>query len=142
MRKAEIKRLRKERRLRAQSSKLKENAWSSGVIYYTFDPPRSIWVYPSDINNLRHFIVFNSTSYLYATKAARISCHASEYIECNDDGRISWILNKEEKEWLVSVLTPEKWRYLLYEYYYNKYADEPDEDYYIPMPDYMQLPEK
>ena len=141
MRKAKLKRMRRRgRNQRGQSWRLKENAWSSCVIYYTFDPRRSIWVYPSNNDDLLYFIVFNHNDETKATKAARISCYAPEYIECRDDGRISWILNKEEKEWLVSVLAPELWDFLIDRYYYNKdcILDPPT----IPMPNYMELPER
>lgn len=57
-----------------------------------------------NLYNMEYFKVFNSPSFIKATKEARIKFRSSEYVQHRDNKK-PWILNSKEKEHLIEQLS-------------------------------------
>lgn len=142
-----------------------ENDYSDGYNW-------SIRLYtPTERDDIKYFIVYpdcitGEYPMFSSKKCARISIYSPEYIHCSDCTKEEWILNYDEKEHLCKILNTttvklvegeyfnletldakeiKTWDYLLYEYGRTLLGYNDDIRINLkglPMPDYMQLPER
>ncbi len=129
--------------------------------FYNFDFMRATNPYSKDKFHIaipyiqetgkEYFVVCDHWSRHKSTKCAKISFHSPEYVrDWQFLGKKKWILTREEKENLIAFLNQSipdyisRWKDIICTYNNNQqYVDEVQdipED--LPMPDYMQLPEK
>lgn len=80
-----------------------------------------------------------------ATKCARINMKTPEYISCDDDGKESWILSKDELNHFLELMSDWMWDAILYAYKnevsgWDSYEHVIFDREHFPMPDYSKLP--
>lgn len=130
-------------------TELKEIHFRNAMMYFSYEYNVSIWVFASDIPELRYFILYNNHHAADATKCARISMLEAKYIIPSDVDIPLWRLNEQEIEMLHTILNgkpdmsrqPTVWDWALEEYECQRMEDVwADVDHSLfPMPDYTGL---
>lgn len=97
----------------------------------------TIYVHPSENDQLIYFQIYDNIDIFDAKRIARISMLNPEYIHCNDCSKEEWILSDDEKKTLIPIIK-NNWENILFDFKDNRWSFE-DEFTLIPMPDYTQL---
>ena len=100
----------------------------------------TIYVHPSENDQLVYFQIYDNIDIFDAKKIARISMLNPEYIHCNDCSKEEWILSDDEKKTLIPIIK-NNWENILFDFKDNRWSFE-DEFVWVPMPDYTKLPTK
>lgn len=136
------------------SKELTEEKWYSPILYN--DDSEYNWVIAispqTERNDLFYLKVYNNREVdgravaMYgATKCARINMKAPEYIQCDDDGKETWVFTKDELKHFCEIINDRVWNSALHHYDFevgnwDLYKDIKFDIEHFPMPDYSKLP--
>lgn len=121
---------------------------NGALVYFNHEKHIKIWVYPQEEIE-PHFILMDREA-PFTTKKIGISLFEPKYIKLPLERKEQqWILSEDEKRELMKILRKQDrlnckkrklWQSILHDYNWELNEKVVPED--LPMPDYMQLPEK